>query len=121
MSASEFKLRKLLEDSTFYIKNAEEDETFLIKMNACMDEAEEIILGNPRESLALLSPEVIVMYIEVALLTNKRDKTASRVTDIFFQRINQEDQFFCRALLAKSSIEERKIREGELKGDSNFE
>ena len=40
MSASEFKLRKLLEDSTFYIKNAEEDETFLIKMNACMDEAE---------------------------------------------------------------------------------
>ena len=61
------------------------------------------------------------MYIEVALLTNKRDKTASRVTDIFFQRINQEDQFFCRALLAKSSIEERKIREGEMKGDANFD
>lgn len=84
MSASEFKLRKLLEDSTFYIKNAEEDETFLIKCNTCMDEAESIILANPRESLYGLSPEVIVMYIEVALLTNRRDESASRVTDIFF-------------------------------------
>lgn len=87
MSAQEFKLRKLLEDSTFYVKNAEEDETFITKCNACMDEGEKIILGNPRESLFGLSPEVVVMYIEVALLTNRRDESASRVTDIFFQRI----------------------------------
>lgn len=64
-----------------------EDETFVTKCNACMDEAEKIILGNPRESLFGLSPEVVVMYIEVALLTNRRDESASRVTDIFFQRI----------------------------------
>lgn len=49
-----------------------------------MDEAEKIILDNPRESLSKLSPEVIVMYVEVALLTNRRDESASRVTDIFF-------------------------------------
>jgi hypothetical protein len=87
MSSSEFKLRKLLEDSTFYIKNSQEDETFISKCNICMEEAEKIILDNPRESLALLSPEVIIMYIEVALLTATRDEQASRVTDIFFQRI----------------------------------
>ena len=84
-------MRKLLEDATFYIKNAEEDETFVLKCNTCMDEAEQIILDNPRESLSKLSPEVIVMYVEVALLTNRRDESASRVTDIFFQRINQQD------------------------------
>ena len=121
MSSQEFKLRKLLEDSTFYVKNAEEDETFVTKCNQCMDEAESIILDDPRESLQKLSPEVIVMYIEVALLTNRRDDSASRVTDIFFQRINQQDQFFCRALLAKAAIEERKIKKMELKGDANFD
>lgn len=84
-------MRKLLEDATFYIKNAEEDETFVTKCNKCMDEAESIILDDPRESLSKLSPEVIVMYIEVALLTNRRDDSASRVNDIFFQRINQQD------------------------------
>ena len=100
-------MRKLLEDATFYIKNSEEDETFIAKCNACMDSAERMILDNPRESLAQLSSEVVVMYTEVALLTNTRDDSASRVNDIFFQRVGQEDQFFCRALLAKASIEER--------------
>ena len=57
------------------------------------------------------------MYVEVALLTNRRDDSASRVTDIFFQRINQQDQFYFRALLAKASIEERKIKKLEFKGD----
>ena len=51
MSAKEYKLRKLLEDATFYIRNAEEDETFLTKCTVCMEEAESLILGNPRESL----------------------------------------------------------------------
>lgn len=85
-----------------------------------MDEGEKIILDNPRDSLAKLSPEVVVMYVEVALLTGRRDDSASRVTDIFFQRITQQDQFFCRALLAKASIEERQIKKQELKGDANF-
>jgi hypothetical protein len=49
-----------------------------------MEEGEKIILGNPREALCLLSPEAIVMYVEVALLTARRDESASRVTDIFF-------------------------------------
>ena len=84
-------MRKLLEDATFYISNAEEDETFIAKCNACMDSAERMILDNPRESLSQLSPEVIVMYIEVALLTKTRDESASRVNDIFFQRVTQED------------------------------
>lgn len=85
-----------------------------------MEEAEKLILGDPREALSQLSPEAVVMYVEVALLTARRDESASRVTDIFFQRVEQEDQFYCRALLAKASIEERKIRERELKGDENF-
>lgn len=89
MSAQEFKLRKLLEDSTFYIKNAEEDEEYITKCKKCMDDAEQIIIENTRESFTKLSAEVIVMYVEVALLTMTRDDSASRVTDIFFQRINQ--------------------------------
>ena len=91
MSSQEFKLRKLLEDATFYIKNAEEDETFIQKCNSCMDEAEKCILENTRDSFKNFSAEVIVMYIEVALLTKTRDESGSRVTDIFFQRIKQED------------------------------
>ena len=35
----------------------------------------------------------------------KRDDSAERILDIFFQRITQEDQFFCQALLAYATIE----------------
>ena len=87
MSATEYKLRKLLEDATFFCRNAHEDETFVTKCKVCMDEAEALILDNTRESLATLSPEVVVMCIEVALLAGNRDDSASRMTDIFFQRI----------------------------------
>ena len=89
MSSTEFKLRKLLEDATFFIRNAEEDETFITKCKVCMDEAEALILDRPRESLDELSPEVIVMCVEVALLTGTRNKSASRTIDIFFQRVTQ--------------------------------
>jgi hypothetical protein len=86
-----------------------------------MKQAEEMIMENTRESMALLSPEVIVLFIEVAMLTKKKDEVASRLTDIFFQRVKQEDQFYCRALLAKAAIEERKVTAQGLKGDANFE
>jgi hypothetical protein len=41
------------------------------------------------------------MFAEVALLTGgERDEDAQRVLEMFFQRISQEDQYYCRALLA---------------------
>ena len=46
---------------------------------------------------------------EVSLLSGKRDEQAERILEIFFQRITQEDQFFCRALLAQASIEVRNL------------
>ncbi len=43
MSSQEFKLRKLLEDATFFIKNSQEDETFIEKCKTCLDQADVII------------------------------------------------------------------------------
>ena len=105
MSATEFELRKLLEDATFYIKNAVEDETYHEKSKTCLDRADQILLENTRSSFIELSAEVIVWLAEVSLLSNKRDEQAERVLEIFFQRIQQEDQFYCRALLAQATIE----------------
>ena len=79
-----------------------------------------MILANTRESFYNFSSEVIVMFIEVALLSKTRDDSASRVVDIFFQRINQQDQFFCRALLSKATIEHRKVTKLDLQGEANF-
>ena len=76
MSSQEFKLRKLLEDATFFIRNAEEDETFLDKCRDCLNQADTIVRQNTRESYIELSAEVIVMFAEVALLTNLRDEDA---------------------------------------------
>jgi len=87
MSASEFKLRKLIEDSTFFILNAEEDETYHEKAKACLDEADQILFSNTRESYIELSAEVLVKLAEVSLLSKKRDESAERILDIFFQRI----------------------------------
>jgi hypothetical protein len=80
-----------LEDATFFIRNAQEDETFVEKCKVCLDEADTLLRQNTRESFLDLSAEVIVMFVEVALLTNTRDDDAQRVLDIFFQRFSQED------------------------------
>ena len=105
MSATEFELRKLLEDATFYIKNAVEDETYHEKSKNCLDRADQILLENTRSSFIELSAEVIVQLAEVSLLSGKRDEQAERILEIFFQRIQQEDQFYCKALLAQATIE----------------
>ena len=105
MSAAEFKLRKLIDDATYFISNAAEDETYHEKAKDCLDEGETILLENTRESYMSLSAEVIVKLAEVSLLSGKRDESAERILDIFFQRIGQEDQFYCQALLANATIE----------------
>ena len=105
MSSTEYSMRKLLEDATFYIKNAVEDETYHEKSKQCLDQAENLLLENTRQSYIDLSAEVIVLFVEVSLLSQKRDESAARILQIFFQRINQEDQFYCRALLSQATIE----------------
>ena len=60
MSAVEFKLRRLLEDATFFIKNAVEDETYHEKSKNCLDEADNIILENTRLSYTEISAETIL-------------------------------------------------------------
>ena len=84
MSAAEFKLRKLIDDATFFISNAAEDETYHEKAKDCLNEAETILLENTRESYTQLSAEVIVKLAEVSLLSGKRDDSAERILDIFF-------------------------------------
>ena len=105
MSSTEYLMRKLLEDATFYIKNAVEDETYHEKSKQCLDQAEKILLENTRQSFIDMSAEAIVMYVEVSLLSGKRDDSAARILQIFFQRVNQEDQYYCRALLSQATIE----------------
>lgn len=73
---SELKLRNLLERATFFIKNSQEDETFIEKCKVCLDEADIILRQNTRESFLELSAEVIIMFVEVSLLTNTRDADA---------------------------------------------
>jgi hypothetical protein len=79
MSATEYSMRKLLEDATFYIKNAVEDETYHEKSKQCLDQAENLLLENTRQSYIDLSAEVIVLFVEVSLLSQKRDESAARI------------------------------------------
>jgi hypothetical protein len=87
MSTVEFKLRRLLEDATFFIKNAVEDETYHEKSKNCLDEADSLVLNNTRESYSMISAETLVFLAEVSLLSEKRNESAERVLNIFFQRI----------------------------------
>jgi hypothetical protein len=87
MSTVEFKLRRLLEDATFFIKNAVEDETYHEKSKNCLDEADSLVLSNTRESFSMISAETLVFLAEVSLLSEKRNESAERVLNIFFQRI----------------------------------
>ena len=76
MSAQEFEIRKLMEDATFFIRNAKEDETFLQKAKVAINTAQELILEDSRTSMHQFSPEILVMFIEVALLSGTRDEVA---------------------------------------------
>ena len=87
MSTVEFKLRRLLEDAAFFIKNAVEDETYHEKSKNCLDEADSLVLNNTRESYSMISAETLVFLAEVSLLSEKRNESAERVLNIFFQRI----------------------------------
>jgi hypothetical protein len=84
MSTVEFKLRRLLEDATFFIKNAVEDETYHEKSKNCLDEADSLVLSNTRESFSIISAETLVFLAEVSLLSEKRNESAERVLNIFF-------------------------------------
>ena len=66
MSTVEFKLRRLLEDATFFIKNAVEDETYHEKSKNCLDEADSLVLSNTRESFSMISAETLVFLAEVS-------------------------------------------------------
>jgi hypothetical protein len=74
MSSEEFRLRKLVDDATFFISNVEEDETYHEKAKRCLDDADSILMDNTRESYISLSAEVIVLLAECSLLSNKRDE-----------------------------------------------
>lgn len=87
MSAVEFKLRKLIEDASFFIKNVEEDETYHERARQCLDQGDQILLDNTRESYISISAEAIVLLAEASLLSGKRDDSAERILNIFFQRI----------------------------------
>lgn len=71
--------------------NAEEDETYHEKAKNCLDEADQMLFQNTRESYIELSAEVIIQLAETSLLSKKRDESAERILEIFFQRITQED------------------------------
>jgi len=91
MSSEEFRLRKLIEDATFFIQNVEEDETYHEKAKRNLDDSDNILLENTRDSYINLSAEAIVLLAEVSLLSAKRDEQAERILAIFFQRLTQED------------------------------
>ena len=84
MSETEYKVRKLLDDATFYIQNAVEDETYHEKSRLCLEQADKELLDDTRQSFVLLSSELIVMLVEVSLMSDKRDEKAERILDIFF-------------------------------------
>ena len=84
MTSVELKIRKLIESALFFLKNAEEDETFLEKSKRCMDEADKLIRTNTRENLSQLSFEVVLLFAEAAIMTKTRDDDAQRILDLFF-------------------------------------
>jgi hypothetical protein len=49
-----------------------------------LEESDEILLEDTRDSYLSLSAEVIVMLVEASLLSAKRDTQAERILDIFF-------------------------------------
>lgn len=69
-----------------------------------------MILNDPPYSFKHISNEAIVIFVEVALQSGTRDLGASLVLDKYFERIHLLDQFYCRALFAKSTVEERKVK-----------
>ena len=67
-----------------------------------------------------MSREWIILYVELALRSKKRDEQAERVLNFLYDHTKWEDQFYWRALLATSIIEFRKVDKAGLKAEDNL-
>lgn len=65
----------------------------------------DIVERDTRGNVYSLEGEVLVRFAEIALNAKTKDEDARRYLEIFFQRIEGENQFYCRALLAQATVE----------------
>lgn len=63
--------------------------------------------SDTRGNVYTLEGEILVRFAEIALNAKTKDEDAKRYLELFFQRVEGENQFYCRALLAQATVEVR--------------
>ena len=64
-----------------------------------------LVERDTRAAVHTLPPELIVRFAEIALRAKTKDGDERRYLQLFFERAEGEDQFYCRALLAQATAE----------------
>lgn len=125
MSDQELIMKKLLDESFYYIRNAEHSEGYKEKATAIIDSIDLTLTANTRTALSNLPIEIFTRYAEVSIELGTRDSLASKYVSIILQHFNCRNQYYVRTLLAQALLEGRKIHgtqgEEQLKGEQAIE
>jgi hypothetical protein len=108
MGEQELTIKRLLDESLYYIRNAEHSEGYKEKAIAILDSLDASMSANTRASLAELPLEIFVRFAEIALELGLRDNLARKYVDLVLQHFNCQSQFYVRTLLAQALLEGRK-------------
>ncbi len=125
MGEQELVIKRLLDESLYYIRNAEYSEGYKEKALAIIDSLDKTLSANTRSALANLPLEIFVRYAEIVLEAGTRDELASKYVNLILQHFTCRNQFYIRALLAQALLEGRQVFGGPgrdpLKGEQAIE
>ena len=114
----ELVLKKLLDESLYYLRNSEFSEGYKEKALGILDSIDGSLSSNTRQSLSSLPMEIFVRFVEIALESGLRDGLTKRYVTLTLQHFECKNQFYVRLLLAQALLEGRI---GDLKAEKAIE
>eukprot|EP01022_Parablepharisma_sp_SALTPOND_P012569 TRINITY_DN161_c0_g1_i1.p1 TRINITY_DN161_c0_g1~~TRINITY_DN161_c0_g1_i1.p1 ORF type:complete len:1999 (+),score=278.18 TRINITY_DN161_c0_g1_i1:82-5997(+) len=103
----ELVLKRLLDESLYYIRNSEHSEGYKEKAIAILDSIDLSLSSNTRFALSTLPMETFVRLAEIALESSARDSLAEKYVSLILQHFECRNQFYVRTLLVQALLEGR--------------
>jgi len=117
----ELVLKRLLDESLYFIRNAEFSEGYKEKALNILDSIDNSLSANTRLSLSNLPLEIFVRLAEISIESGARDQIAQKFVSIILQHFECRNQFYVRTLLAQAFLESREIVTKGLKAEIAIE
>lgn len=112
--SDELKINNLLKEAQFYNTHMQQDQTFEELCRICVEQADEILKKNLRDSFINFSNDTILNFAETVVEIPGRQTLSEFYINLFFQRNQSKGQVYVRALLLKARLVAENAQEVQL-------